>query len=93
MYISLLLYIVEMRKLRKMGHVTIVGPSMSKVKRCLDMLLSPETTEHVVGNLSPSQSYYTNNFFSALNFISEFILKYYSVIRHILVLLYAYICS
>ncbi|KMZ74582.1 Phosphoribosylglycinamide formyltransferase 2 [Zostera marina] len=38
----------EMRKLRKMGHVTIIGPSMSKVKRCLDMLLSPETTEHVV---------------------------------------------
>lgn len=32
--------LVEMRKLRKMGHITIVGPSMPIVKARLDSMLS-----------------------------------------------------
>ncbi|XP_077225852.1 phosphoribosylaminoimidazole carboxylase, putative / AIR carboxylase isoform X2 [Tasmannia lanceolata] len=35
----------EMRKLRKMGHITIVGPSMSMVKARLDSMLSRESLE------------------------------------------------
>lgn len=34
----------EIRKQRKMGHITIVGPSMSIVKSRLDLLLNRQTT-------------------------------------------------
>jgi len=34
--------LIEMRKQRKMGHITIVGPSMNTVKTRLDLLLDRE---------------------------------------------------
>ncbi|XP_072999195.1 phosphoribosylaminoimidazole carboxylase, chloroplastic isoform X2 [Typha latifolia] len=36
----------EMRKQRKMGHITIVGPSRNTVKGLLNMMLQRETTEN-----------------------------------------------
>lgn len=43
--------LVEMRKLRKMGHITIVGPSMAIVKARLDLMLSGKR----LGGNSPAQ--------------------------------------
>ncbi|KAK8939068.1 hypothetical protein KSP39_PZI010926 [Platanthera zijinensis] len=35
----------EMRKLRKMGHITIVGPSRKNVKKCFNLMLNREDVE------------------------------------------------
>ena len=43
--------LVEMRKLRKMGHITIVGPSMHIVKARLDLMLSGKS----LGGNTPAQ--------------------------------------
>lgn len=48
------IYIVaEMRKQRKMGHITIVGPSMGNVEKLLDSMLNEESSEsQSAGSLS-----------------------------------------
>jgi hypothetical protein len=45
MYASYFLVLSEIRKQRKMGHITIVGPSKVAVKSRLDKLLQRDTQE------------------------------------------------
>lgn len=42
-----------MRKQRKMGHITIVGPSMGNIEKLLDSMLNEESSEsQSAGSLS-----------------------------------------
>lgn len=38
-------YVADMRKQRKMGHITIVGPSMGNVEKFLDSMLNDEISD------------------------------------------------
>lgn len=52
-YLASINDIAEMRKQRKMGHITIVGPSMSIVEARLKLMLSEELLDgNTAGQLS-----------------------------------------